>query len=105
MCSIEAATGESGPAPPFVVETATRIVFAAVLLMAAVGGCSSVPAAYHPRQPLDPASFSHDLFDQVLRSHIIDGRVGYPDPRRSGSHEPIVATDWTSNWITWHGHS
>lgn len=79
------------PAPPFVIETAMRIVCAAVLLLAAVGGCTSVPAAYHPKQPLDPTRFTHDLFDQVLRSHITDGRVGYPDLRRNGRFQEYLA--------------
>ena len=68
-----------------------RVVLAFAMLSAAIAGCSSVPAAYHPVQPLDPAHFSHDLFDQVLHSHIVDGRVDYPDIQRNGHFMEYLA--------------
>jgi hypothetical protein len=61
------------------------------MLLAAAAGCSSVPAAYHPIQPLDPAHFSHDLFDQVLRAHVMDGLVAYSDLRRNEHLQEYLA--------------
>jgi hypothetical protein len=91
ICSTEATAGNPGRAVSAADERAMRVVLSLVMLVAAIGGCSSVPAAYHPVQPLDPARFSHDLFDQVLRAHISDGRVGYPDVRRSRHFHEYVA--------------
>jgi len=68
-----------------------RILFFLLTILAAIGGCSSVPTAYHPIQPLDPTHFSHDLFDQVVHSHVRDGRVAYPDVRRNGHFTEYVA--------------
>ncbi len=48
-------------------------------------GCSTVPRAFHPVDPLPPQQFSHQLFDDLLRVHVRDGVVDYPaigaDPR------------------------
>lgn len=68
-----------------------RVVFSLVMLLDAIGGCSSVPTAYHPVQPLNPVIFSHHHFDQVLHSHITDGRVGYPDVGGDGHFKQYLA--------------
>jgi hypothetical protein len=43
-----------------------------------LGGCSSVPASFHPAQPIAPGEFSHRVFDEVLQAHVKDGVVDYP---------------------------
>jgi hypothetical protein len=62
-----------------------------IMLLTGVGGCSSVPRAYHPAQPLDPAQFSHNVLEQVLRSHVTEGRVDYPDVGRNRNFHEYVA--------------
>lgn len=71
------------------------VTFLLVMLLAVVGGCSSVPTVYRPVQPLEPAQFSHDLFDQVLRSHVSDGLVAYSSVRRNPRlQEYLAQLDW-----------
>lgn len=52
------------------------IVLAAGAVLLA--GCSAVPKAFHPVQPIAPGEFSHRAFDEVLRAHVKDGVVDYP---------------------------
>jgi hypothetical protein len=68
-----------------------NVLFLLVILSAGVGGCSSMPTAYHPPQPLDPGHFSQDGLDQVLHSHIIEGQVDYRAVRRNRSFREYVA--------------
>ncbi len=49
-----------------------------IILIAALGGCSTVPTTYSPAMPLASGEFSHQLFDQVLRAYVADGAVDYP---------------------------
>lgn len=51
-----------------------------VVSMATVlfAGCSAMPQSYHRTQPILPHEFSHQAFDEVLRSHVKDGVVDYP---------------------------
>lgn len=51
---------------------------AMIVLIAVLGGCSTVPANYRPAMPLAPGEFSHQPFDQVLQAHVRDGVVDYP---------------------------
>lgn len=58
---------------------------AMIVLIAVLGGCSTVPTNYRPAMPLAPGEFSHQPFDQVLQAHVRDGVVDYPailDDRR-----------------------
>ncbi|MDP3091600.1 MAG: DUF547 domain-containing protein [Nitrospira sp.] len=58
---------------------------AMIVLMAVLGGCSTVPTNYRPAMPLASGEFSHQPFDQVLQAHVRDGVVDYPailDDRR-----------------------
>jgi hypothetical protein len=68
-----------------------KVLLLLAVLSAGVGGCSSVPTVYHPVQPLEPAHFSHDGLDQVLRSYVRDGRVAYPDIRGNGRFREYLA--------------
>jgi len=56
-----------------------------LMVMVLLAGCSTVPRAFNPAQPLAPKDFSHAAFDEVLRAHVADGVVRYPaiaaDPR------------------------
>ena len=40
-------------------------------------GCSTVPTTYLPKQPIAPASFTHQNFDHILGQHVSDGVVNY----------------------------
>lgn len=50
----------------------------ALVLQVLVVGCSTVPTSFHPAQPIPPHEFSHQAFDEVLKSHVKDGVVDYP---------------------------
>jgi len=43
-----------------------------------LAGCSTVPKAFHPTNPIAPKDFSHRTFDEVLQAHVKDGVVDYP---------------------------
>ncbi len=47
------------------------------LTMLSLFGCSSVPKSFTPQQPLSPATFTHNTFNQVLTRHVNNGRVNY----------------------------
>ena len=51
---------------------------AMIVLIAVLGGCSTVPTNYRPAMPLAPGEYSHQPFDQVLQAHVRDGVVDYP---------------------------
>jgi len=44
----------------------------------ALAGCSAVPKAFHPTDPIAPNDFSHRAFDEVLQAHVKGGVVDYP---------------------------
>ena len=56
------------------------IVGAGIAIGAAalLAGCSTVPRSFHPVEPIAPAEFSHQAFDELLRAHVSDGIVDYP---------------------------
>jgi hypothetical protein len=71
---------------PCLVFSASTLVLAAMSLQAcSLLGLSTVPAAFTPAQPLAPADFSHQTFEELLGAHVRDGLVDYPavtsDPR------------------------
>ena len=41
-------------------------------------GCSTVPRAFNPQDPIAPKEFSHQIFHEVLRAHVEHGVVDYP---------------------------
>jgi hypothetical protein len=43
-----------------------------------LAGCSTVPRAFSPTEPVSPREFSHQAFDEVLRVRVVDGVVQYP---------------------------
>ncbi len=47
------------------------------ILCVATGGCSTVPSTFHPNPSIPARTFSHDHWDQVLRTHVVDGQVNY----------------------------
>ncbi len=61
--------------------------FPIIVLALLLSACSTVPASFHPVQPIPPNEFSHQALDEVLRAHVQDGTVDYPgvakDPRFS----------------------
>jgi hypothetical protein len=54
------------------------VVAAALLVVILLAACSTVPKSFHPSHPVASAQFSHDCFNQVLGTHVIDGLVDYP---------------------------
>lgn len=52
------------------------------LLIMLVAGCSSIPATFHPKQPLPPSAVTHQLWHQVLEAWVRDGHVNYPAIQR-----------------------
>ena len=47
-------------------------------ILMALAGCSTVPTAFHPAQPIASNEFSHRTFDEVLQAHVKDRVVDYP---------------------------
>ena len=43
-----------------------------------VVGCSTVPRAFEPNEPISPDQFSYHSFDAALQAHVRDGGVDYP---------------------------
>jgi hypothetical protein len=43
-----------------------------------LAGCSTVPTAFTPINPISPEEFSHKVFHEVIRAHVQDGSVDYP---------------------------
>lgn len=46
--------------------------------LALLTGCSTVPSAFTPQDPIPPKEFSHQVFHEVLRAHVERGVVDYP---------------------------
>jgi len=40
--------------------------------------CSSIPATFHPKEPLPPTGVTHQLWRQVLENSVTNGLVNYP---------------------------
>lgn len=49
----------------------------ALILMGVACACSTVPSTFHPNPAMPARTFSHHLWDQVLRTHVADGQVNY----------------------------
>lgn len=56
-----------------------------------LAGCAGVPHEFHPLEPLAPHTVTHQLFDEVLRASVLDGRVDYPAIQTDGRFEPYVS--------------
>jgi hypothetical protein len=52
--------------------------------MTLLTGCVGVPHEFHPVEPLAAEAFTHQLFDEVLRASVLDGRVDYPAIQADG---------------------
>jgi hypothetical protein len=63
----------------------------AIGLLAAVTGCSALPARFAPVDPIPPSQFSHAVFEQVLTSHVNDGIVDYPAVETDGRLRTYLA--------------
>lgn len=50
----------------------------AIVVSILLAGCTAVPKAFHPADPIAPNEFSHRSFDEVLQAHVNDGVVDYP---------------------------
>lgn len=51
----------------------------ALLLEISLVACSGPPESFAPVDPIPPGTFDHRLLDAVLRDHVQDGWVSYPD--------------------------
>ena len=54
-------------------------------------GCTGVPHEFHPLEPLAPQAFTHQLFDEVLRASVFDGRVDYPSIQTDGRFDAYLS--------------
>ncbi len=65
-------------------QTPRRFLFrfpSILLLMLFTTGCgtfSTLPDSYHPSNAIDPSSFNHQIFDELMKRHVEDGTVNYP---------------------------
>lgn len=50
----------------------------AVLLLVILAGCSIVPRAFQPVDPIAPDLVSHQAWDRIVQAHVHDGQVDYP---------------------------
>jgi hypothetical protein len=71
---------------PYFEFSASALILAAMSLQScSLLGLSTVPATFTPAQPLAPADFSHQTFEELVGVHVKDGLVDYPavasDPR------------------------
>jgi hypothetical protein len=57
----------------------------------ALSGCAGVPHEFHPVEPLAPQAFTHQLFDELLRASVFDGRVDYPAIQIDGRFDAYVS--------------
>ena len=75
-------------------------VLALLFILILISGCSSVPRAFSPTQPLSIQEFSHQPFNAVLQAHVSEGVVKYPqlaeDPRFSEYVEQLNHIDPTA---------
>jgi hypothetical protein len=49
-----------------------------LMLILLPAGCSHAPRSFDPADPIAPTEFSHQLFDEIVRTHVKDGIVDYP---------------------------
>nr|MBI3613791.1 DUF547 domain-containing protein [Nitrospirota bacterium] len=56
-----------------------------------LAGCVGVPHEFHPLEPLAPQAFTHQLFDELLRASVFDGRVDYPAIQTDGRFEVYLS--------------
>ncbi len=63
-----------------------RLTFAQMigllLALTLLHGCSSVPRSFEPSRPIPAGTFDHRALDRVLRDHVHEGIVAYPDIAR-----------------------
>jgi len=55
-----------------------KIHATALFTLILLSGCSTVPRHFSPERPITPQAFSHEAFDDVLRTHVSDGQIDYP---------------------------
>lgn len=67
--------------------TSTLALICALML----AGCVGVPHEFHPLEPLAPQAFTHQLFDELLRASVLDGRVDYPAIQADGRFGAYVS--------------
>lgn len=56
-----------------------------------IAGCSTVPTSFTPSHPLPASHVSHRLWEEVLRAHVRDGVVEYPEISQQGQVTSYLA--------------
>jgi hypothetical protein len=56
----------------------------AVLLVVALGGCSITPRTFQPVDPIAPDRVSHQVWAQIVQTHVHNGQVDYPAIQADG---------------------
>ncbi len=54
------------------------------LLILLATGCTTVPTSFTPSNPIPPSQFSHEEWQDLLRTYVRDGAVDYPAIQRQG---------------------
>jgi hypothetical protein len=60
------------------------------LAVSALAACSTVPKSFTPDRPIAPEQFSHQIFEDLIRSHVADGVVDYPAIATDGRLETYL---------------
>lgn len=68
-----------------------RLLWLVMGLAGMLTACSTVPRSFTPTNPLPPGEWSHQLFAQVLATHVKSGVVDYPGIRSDGRFPVYVA--------------
>lgn len=56
-----------------------------VFLLVILAGCSSMPRTFHPADPIASDRVTHRAWNQVVQTHVHDGRVDYPAIQADGT--------------------
>jgi Protein of unknown function, DUF547 len=68
-----------------------RLLWMVIGLAGMLTACSTVPRSFAPTNPLLPGEWSHQLFAQVLATHVKNGAVDYPGIRSDERFSAYVA--------------
>ncbi|MBI4401694.1 MAG: DUF547 domain-containing protein [Nitrospirae bacterium] len=67
-----------------------RLCAALLAVLIVMAGCSTVPRAFNPQDPIASKDFSHQAFGEILRVHVMDGVVKYPGIAADGRFQSYL---------------
>ena len=74
------------------------------LLFLIATGCTTVPTSFTPSNPIPPNQFSHEAWQNLLRTHVRDGVVDYPAIQGQGYLTSYLALLDRVNPTQWAAH-